>query len=97
MRQLERVDLGWCSSVTDSDVKALAKLPSLRELDLSRTLVTKPENHPCAPPVPSHIRVPELRLRGACLLRTFLKHVCCEAACGIQLQAAAAPLAFSAQ
>jgi hypothetical protein len=41
MRQLERVDLGWCSSVTDNDVKALAKLPTLRELDLSRTLVTK--------------------------------------------------------
>ena len=55
MSQLERVDLGWCSSVTDNDVKALAKLPSLRELDLSRTLVTKPANHLCAPPVPSRI------------------------------------------
>ncbi len=37
--QLERVELGWCSSVTDADVKALARLPLLREIDLSRTLV----------------------------------------------------------
>ena len=37
--QLEKVELGWCSSVTDADVKALARLPMLREIDLSRTLV----------------------------------------------------------
>lgn len=40
MSQLERVDLGWCSSVTDADVKALARLPLLCELDLSRTQVS---------------------------------------------------------
>ena len=39
MRQLEAVHLGWCTSVTDADVRALARLPSLRELDLARTLV----------------------------------------------------------
>ena len=39
MSQLESVDLGWCSSVADADVKALARLPMLREIDLSRTLV----------------------------------------------------------
>ena len=37
--QLEKVELGWCSSVTDADIKALARLPLLREIDLSRTLV----------------------------------------------------------
>ena len=39
MRQLETVHLGWCTSVTDADVRALARLPSLRKLDLARTLV----------------------------------------------------------
>ena len=39
MSQLESVDLGWCSSIADADVKALSQLPMLREIDLSRTLV----------------------------------------------------------
>ena len=39
MSQLETIDLGWCSSVTDLDLKTLAELPLLREIDLSRTLV----------------------------------------------------------
>ena len=37
--ELKTIDLGWCSSVTDLDVKTLAELPLLREIDLSRTLV----------------------------------------------------------
>lgn len=39
MKQLEVLDLGWCGSITDADVKALAALTAITALQLSRTLV----------------------------------------------------------
>lgn len=42
MQQLQRLDLGWCSSITDADVKSLAALTAVTELQLARTLVNNP-------------------------------------------------------
>ncbi len=39
MLQLEYLDLGWCSGITDADVKSLAALTAITGLELSRTLV----------------------------------------------------------
>jgi hypothetical protein len=35
--------MGWCSGITDADVKALASLTAITGLQLSRTLVGPPE------------------------------------------------------
>ena len=40
MKQLENLDLSWCSGITDADVKALAALTAITGLQLSRTLVS---------------------------------------------------------
>ena len=37
LRQLEEVDLGWCSGVGDSNAAVLATLPRLQMLSLART------------------------------------------------------------
>jgi hypothetical protein len=39
MAALQRLDLGWCASITDADAKALTALTGLTDLQLSRTLV----------------------------------------------------------
>lgn len=40
LRQLERLDVGWCSGLGDSDAAVLARFTRLRELNLARTQVT---------------------------------------------------------
>jgi hypothetical protein len=39
LRQLERLDVGWCSGLGDSDAAVLARFTRLRELNLARTQV----------------------------------------------------------
>ena len=39
MAGLQRLDLGWCASITDADARSLTALTGLTDLQLSRTLV----------------------------------------------------------
>lgn len=38
--QLKKLDLGWCTSITDQDIHAVGQLTQLSELQLSGTHVT---------------------------------------------------------
>ena len=37
---LEKLDLGWCTSITDLDIQAVGQLTELRDLQLSGTCVS---------------------------------------------------------
>ena len=40
LAQLEHLNLGWCTSITDEDMKGLQHLTCLSNLQLSRTKVS---------------------------------------------------------
>ncbi len=40
LAQLEYLNLGWCTSITDEDMKGLQHLTTLSNLQLSRTKVS---------------------------------------------------------
>jgi hypothetical protein len=40
LAQLEHLNLGWCTSITDEDMKGLQHLTTLSNLQLSRTKVS---------------------------------------------------------
>ena len=53
MRGLRSLSLGWCSRLHDSDIRNLRCLCSLRELNISRTKVRRPEGPVSAMPPPA--------------------------------------------
>lgn len=67
LQRLQRLDIGWCSGVTDGDVAALARLPALTYLQLARAQAGPNPALTLSTRVPGHMHLGELVRQSTCI------------------------------